>query len=220
MNPADVTTSFPLQITFRNMEALPVAEQWIQLEAAKLEAFYKRIMGCRVAVERPLSHQEGSPYHVRIDLTVPGGELVIKHEPALITRARRLGEAEITKHLEARNPHKHLRQAINDAFKAAGRRLQDYTRRQHGDVKHREMRSVAKVTQLFPDKDYGFLATPEGREIYFHKDSVLNQDFGRLTVGTSVTFAEEQGDKGPQASTVRIMAKQGVRQVAHKQPAA
>ncbi len=218
MNPTDVTTKFPLQITFRNMEALPVAEQWIQSEALKLEAFYKRIMGCRVAVERPLSHQEGSPYHVRIDLTLPGGELVIKHEPSLATGARRLGEAEITKHLEAR-PHRNLHQAINNAFKAAGRRLQDYARRQHGDVKHREMPSVAKVTQLFQDKDYGFLVTPDGREIYFHKDSLLNQAFDRLTVGTSVTFAEEQGDKGPQASSVWIVAKQGTRRVT-KQPAA
>ena|SRR5271168_3918119 len=71
----------------------------------------------------------------------------------------------------------------------------------------------------FPDKGYGFLATSEGRKFYFHPISVLNWAFGRLKDGTRVTFAEERGDKGPQASSLRIMAKQGTRRVG-KQPAA
>jgi cold shock CspA family protein len=80
-------------------------------------------------------------------------------------------------------------------------------------VKHRESPRVAKVNQLFKEKGYGFLVTPEGQEIYFHKDSVLNRAFGRLRVGTTVIFAEEQGDKGPQASSVRITVKHGIRQI-------
>jgi cold shock CspA family protein len=211
MNPAELMTKFPLQITFRDGQDLPEAELWIRSEAAKLEAFYQRIMSCRVAIGTSPRRRQGSPYHVRIDLTVPGGELVVKHEPTLKTRARQLGETEIKKHLEARKTHKQLRLAINDAFKAAGRRLQDYARRQRGDVKLRQSRPLAKVNQLFMDKGYGFLITPEGREIYFHKDSVLNRGFGRLRVGTTVSFAEEQGEKGPQASSVRIAAKHGLR---------
>lgn len=212
MKTSDVMTKFPLQITFRSGMALPVAELWIRAEAAKLENFYSRIMGCRVAVESPhRHHKQGSPYHVRIDLTVPGGELVIRHEPSLRTMARQMGESETKKHLEARTPHKQLRMAIHDAFKAAGRVLQDYARRQRGDVKLREAGPRAKVSQLFRDKGYGFLATADGRDLYFHKDSVLNRAFGRLRVGTTVSFAEEQGDKGPQASTVRIVGKQGTR---------
>lgn len=217
MKASDVMTNFPLQITFREGMTLPAAELWIRSEAAKLENFYSRIMGCRVAVESPhRRHREGSPYHVRIDLTVPGGELVVKHEPGLKTSARQSGEAEIKKRLETRAPQKNLRQAIHQAFKAAGRLLQDYARRQRGDVKRREARPLAKVSQLFSDEGYGFLATLDGRNIYFHKDSVLNKAFGRLKVGSTVSFAEEQGDKGPQASTVRIVAKQGVRQTARR----
>lgn len=214
MSATNATTNFPLQITFRNFKATPDAELWIRRETAKLGTFYKRIMGCRVAVEQPRCHVEGSPYHVRITLAVPRGELVVKHEPALRTQARQIGEAEIRKHLETRNPRKYLRQAIHDAFNAAARRLQDYVRHQRGDVKHRESPPVAKVNQLFRDKGYGFLVTQDGREIYFHKDSVLNHAFSRLKAGTAVTFAEEQGDKGPQASTVRIAAKHRMRQVA------
>jgi cold shock CspA family protein len=219
MNRTPTTPTFPLQVTFRDLKAPPEAELWIRSEATKLGEFYGRIMGCRVAVERPHHHRQGDPYHVRIDLTVPGGELLIKHEPTLKSRARQLGESKIRKHLEVRNPHKHLRQAIDDAFKAAGRRLQDYARRQRGDVKHRESLPVAKVNQLFKDKGYGFLVTPEGREIYFHKDSVLNRAFGRLRVGTTVMFAEEQGDKGPQASSVRMAARHRMRRVPNQSAA-
>ncbi len=212
MKANELMTKFPMQITFRNGTVPPAAELWIRSEAAKLETFYPRIMGCRVAVESPHRHHKvGRPYHVRIDVTVPGGELVVKHEPSLRTRARQSGEAEIKKRLETKTPHKHLRQAINDAFKAAGRLLEDYARRQRGDVKRRETRPLATVSQVFRDKGYGFLATPDGRDIYFHKDSVLYGAFGRLKPGTMVIFAEEQGNKGPQASTVRIVGKQGAR---------
>jgi cold shock CspA family protein len=210
MKASEPITRFPLQITFRNGTLPAAADLWIRSEARKLETFYNRIMGCRVAVESPhRHHKEGRPYHVRIDLTVPGGELVIKHEPSLRTRARQSGEAEIKKRLETKTPHKHLRQAINDAFKAAGRVLEDYARRQRGDTKHRESRALAKVSQLFREKGHGFLVTPDGRDIYFHKDSVFNRAFGRLKPGMIVSYAEEQGNKGPQASTVRIVGKQG-----------
>lgn len=220
MKTSDVMTNFPLQITFRRGTPVPAAELWIRSEAAKLENFYSRIMGCRVAVESPhRHHKEGSTYHVRIDLTVPGGELVIKHEPTLKTKARQAGEAEIKKRLEAKTPHKHLRQAIHDAFKAATRRLEDYARKQRGDVKHREEKLVAKVSQIFPDKGYGFLVAADGRDIYFHQDSVLNKAFSRLKIGATVSFAEEQGDHGPQASTVRIAPKQGARQPSRRSAA-
>ena len=144
MKTHNVMTKFPLQITFRSGISVPDSELWIRSEAAKLENFYRRIMACRVTVESPhRHHKEGSPYHVRIDLTVPCGELVVKHEPTLRTRARQMGESEIRKGSEVRTPHKHLRQAIHDAFKSAGRRLEDYARKQRGDVKHREPHALA-----------------------------------------------------------------------------
>jgi hypothetical protein len=36
---------------------------------------------------------------------------------------------------------------------------------------------------------------------------VLDDAFDELTIGTRVAFAEEPGEKGPQASTVRILGK-------------
>jgi cold shock CspA family protein len=201
----------PLQITFRNVEPSDIAEQWIRTEAEKLKTFYDALMRCRVAVEIPHGHhRKGKSYQVRIDLTVPGGELVINRAPDLRDRARAETPPKFTKRLEVESPHKNLRIAIHEAFKAAGRRLQDYARRQRGNTKHHEPLPEGKVVRLFHDKGYGFLLTQDGREVYFHKASVLNEGFPRLKVGTPVRFIEELGDKGAQASTVRIVGRNRV----------
>jgi cold shock CspA family protein/ribosome-associated translation inhibitor RaiA len=198
----------PLQITFRNVTSSETIEEWIRAEADKLDSFYNRVMGCRVAIEKPhRHHRKGSLYHIRIDLTVPGEEIVVKREPSLSHRARQLGETGIKKHLEVKTPHKNLRLAINDAFRAVGRRLQDYARRQRGDVKSHPPLQVARVGKIVQDEGYGFLTSDDGRGIYFHKNSVLNRAFSRLKVGMRVSFIEELGEKGPQASTVRIISK-------------
>jgi cold shock CspA family protein len=202
-----------LQITFRDMKPSKEVEDRIRAEAAKLETLYSQLMGCRVVVELPHHHhRKGSPYHIRIDLTVPQGEIVVKREPSMGTRARQLGEREIRKQGEVRIPHKDLRQAINDAFKAAGRRLQDYARRQRGDIKSHALLPEAHVSKILPREGYGFLISNDGREIYFHKNSVLGRAFPRLKIGTTVRFAEEPGEKGPQASTVRIVSKRRIQQ--------
>jgi len=198
----------PLQITFRNMPPSETIKEWVGTEADKLDSFYDRVMSCRVAIEVPhRHHRKGSPYHIRIDLTVPGEEIVIKREPSLSHRAQELGETEVKKHLEVKTPHKNLRLAINAAFKAAGRRLQDYARRQRGDVKSRAPLHVGRVSKILQDEGYGFLTSDDGRGIYFHKNSVLNQAFSRLKVGTTVSFIEEPGEKGSQASTIRIIGR-------------
>ena len=200
----------PVQITFRNMDRSDAIEEWIRAEAAKLDTFYNRIMRCRVAIEVPhRHHRKGSSYHLRIDLTVPGEEIVVKRQPSL-SHVQQLGETEIKKDLELKTPHKNLRLAINDAFKAASRRLQDYARRQRGDVKSHAPLRLARVSKILPDEGYGFLTSEDNRGIYFHKNSVLNRAFSRLKVGTVVGFLEEQGEKGPQASTVRIVGRESI----------
>ncbi len=207
--------TIPLQVTFRNMEPPTGVEEWVRAGAEKLERFYSQIMGCHVTVEIPHHHCiKNALYHVRIDLRVPGGELVVKRESNPRNQARQAGTNAVTKHLEKEVPHKNLRVAIDDAFRTAGRRLQDYARRQSGFVKTHELPSKARVIKLLPDEGYGFLATEDGREFYFHKQSVLNRGFARLRVGTGVTFVEEQGEKGPQAGTVRIISKARSRRIA------
>ncbi|MEW6325296.1 MAG: HPF/RaiA family ribosome-associated protein [Nitrospirota bacterium] len=173
----------PLQITEQNASISETAKDDIREKAAKLDQFSSRIMACRVTVISPHRHQrQGTRYNVRIDLTLPGEEIAVR-----------------------RQLHEDLYVAIRDAFDAARRKLEDAERKRRGVVKVHEPSPHARVIRLFPDDGYGFLETPDGLEIYFHRNSVLRNAFGRLSIGTKVRFVQEMGEKGPQASTVEIV---------------
>lgn len=179
----------PIQITFRHMEPSPAIEAAVREKAAKLDAFFDRITGCRVVIEAPhRRHHQGKLYHVRIDLTVPGEELVVRRDPP--------------EHREHEDPYV----AVRDAFDAMKRQLQDYVRRVRGSVKVHEPQPEGRVVRLFPDEGYGFLESRDGREIYFHANSVIGRGFEALSVGDRVRFVETRGVEGPQASTVELLA--------------
>jgi len=204
----------PLQITFRDMAPSPAIESSVREKAVKLDELYPGIMSCRVIIEAPhRHHHKGKAYSVRIDLTVPGAELVVNRAPKRLAAARlNHTEQPDTDFAEVHEPSKHAAHedvyvAIRDAFNAAGRKLQDHARRRRGKVKIHQPPALARVSKLFPIEDYGFLQTPDGREVYFHKNSVLAPGFDRLEIGAQVHFAEEMGEKGPQASTVRIVGE-------------
>jgi cold shock CspA family protein len=109
--------------------------------------------------------------------------------------------------------HRELRTIVRDAFRAARRQLQAARERVRGDERApAEPRGLVErlVPAEDPDAAYGFLRALDGRTIYFHRHSVLNDAFERLAIGTEVRFEEEEGDEGPQASTVAIVSKPGV----------
>jgi cold shock CspA family protein len=63
------------------------------------------------------------------------------------------------------------------------------------------------VEKVF-DEGYGFLrALDDGRQVYFHRNSVLHDDFENIAAGTEVRFTPQEGDDGPQASSVQIVGK-------------
>jgi len=173
----------PLNLVVRGAELPPALEESIHERVATLERFYPRLIGCSIRVEGPgAHHRRGGPYEVRLDLSVPGAE------PILVNR----------------QSHERLERAVDNAFDVAARRLEDLLRLQRGAVKqHEEPLARARVGKFVAGEEYGFLVTEDGREVYFHRNSVLG-DFGALRVGTAVRFLEEAGEKGPQASTVVI----------------
>ncbi len=68
--------------------------------------------------------------------------------------------------------------------------------------------AIEKQLKLFQDAGYGFICTVDGnRQFYFHRNSVLHDDFASPSVGTEVRFSPEEGEQGPQASSVQILAK-------------
>jgi cold shock CspA family protein len=174
----------PLEIAFENM---PHSEE-VRAKADKLNEFCGRIMRCRVVVAVPHKHHEhGNCYQVRIDLTVTGQEILVNREAP--------------EHLS----YKDVRVAIRDAFDSARRKLEDYARRRRHDVKSHEPAPHAKVARVNAEGGHGFLETSDGREVYFHRNSVLHGRFDALKPGTEVTFVEEAGEKEPQASTVTVV---------------
>src|SRR5262245_59566699 len=108
----------PVQITWRDMAPSPAVGEKIREEAAKLEEFYDRITSCRVMIEILYRYKNGGyRFHIRIDLTVPGSEIVVNHEPTLHSSLQRTDGEEHAKAQELSAPQKDVYVAIRDAFK-------------------------------------------------------------------------------------------------------
>ena len=167
----------------------------IATHIAGLEDRFGRITTCRVILKAPSGHHRtGGLYEVNIHLTLPNGR-----------------EVNVGRTPKADERHSDLSFAINDAFHRARRVLQDQVRLMQGQTKTHDDTPLGTVSQLEPIDGFGMLTTADGREIYFHRNSVLNDAFSKLKIGTRVMFAEEIGDKGPQASTVKLLGKHGMR---------
>jgi ribosomal subunit interface protein len=170
------------QITLKNVPHSEAVEAKIREKIGKLDQFSDRIMGCRVTVEESQRKQhQGKVFSVRIDITMPGKELVVN-----------------------RIENEDLYVAIRDAFDAGKRQIEEHARKRRGDVKTHAESPRGTVAKLFPFDGYGFIMTSDGREIYFHRNSVIDPTFDRLEEGAEVAFLEEQGQEGPQA--VRVSA--------------
>jgi cold shock CspA family protein/ribosome-associated translation inhibitor RaiA len=202
-------------ITFRGIEPSEALESDIRARLARLETYYAGIMGCRVLVEFVQRHHEsGNRFHVRIDLTVPDDEIVVSHEANVHATARDAGVARVGRLSEPDPERKHAHVAVREAFDSARRQLQDYARRQRGVVKTPAGQTRGRVSRLAPVDEFGYIEAADGHEVYFQKSSVLKDAFGKLEVGSAVSFTEEPGERGPQASTVRLMHPRRARHVA------
>jgi len=182
----------PLQISFRNMDRSDTVEAKVRERAAKLETYFNHISSCRVVIEAPeRRRRKGKLYHVRVEIGVPGKELVANRHP------------------KDKHSHEDVYVAVRDAFDAARRQLEDHGRKHTGRVKTHVAPLHGKVLRLFPYEGYGFITASDGREIYFHKNSVVGHAFDGLEIGSEVRLvvAERESAEGPQASTVDPIGK-------------
>jgi cold shock CspA family protein len=181
----------PLDIAFENSEPSQAIRSEVEKQAKRLERFHDRITSCNVAVIAPRTrHRKGGLFKIDIRIAMP------EHKDVIVTRA----------HDDIRE-HEHVVVAIKDAFGAAQRQIEDAVREMRGQVKPHEAEDHGRVSKFVAGDDYGFIETADGREVYFHRNSVLDNAFDQLTVGCEVRFVEEMGEKGPQASTVRLVGK-------------
>jgi len=182
----------PLELSFRNMDPSDAVEARVRERVDKLETYFGRINSCRVVVEAPHRHQrKGKIFHVRIEIGVPGRTIVVDRDPG--------------KH----RAHEDVYVAVRDAFDAARRQLEDHSRKSAGRIKTHEVPTHGAVSVLNGLQGYGIATLPDGQEIYFHRNSVVNDGFEQLNVGDQVRLvvAEGESEKGPQASTVTPIGK-------------
>jgi cold shock CspA family protein len=183
----------PVQVTFRNIPVSDAVEAECWEEVKKLERYHDRIVSCRVVLEEPhRRHHRGNLYAVKLVITVPGKELVVNREPPPEHQA-----------------DKDIFVAIREAFDTARRLLEEHARRQRGFVKAHHGPPHGRVGRLFASEGYGYIETLDGREVYFHRNSVVNGGFDGLREGDEVRFVEEAGEEGPQASTVSVVGRHG-----------
>jgi ribosomal subunit interface protein len=68
----------PIQVSYRGLEPSPALSELIDAEVEHLQRLNHRIHALRVVVAAPPHHQRhGSPYRVRVELTMPRAELVV-----------------------------------------------------------------------------------------------------------------------------------------------
>ena len=112
---------FPTRITFHGVPHSDAIDEYIHKRAEKLDTLESRIVSCRVAVEHPHRHAlHGEQYHIRIDIVVPGAEIVVNRVP------------------DADRAYADLYAAVDAAFDDARRRLYDFIRRRREGVKRPE----------------------------------------------------------------------------------
>lgn len=176
----------PLEINFRNLEPSDNLERRVRERVAKLEQFHRHLVRCHVTVEVPHRSQHNPlAYRVRIEAHVPDKQIVVSQEPG------------------ARDAHFDPYVAIRDAFDAMQRRLEDHAQKQRRAVKTHAAPLQGRILRMFPD--HGFIATTDGQEIYFHRNSVVEADFDSLAEAEPVELVLIHGESpaGPQATTVK-----------------
>ena len=170
-----------IQVTFRDIPYSQAVEDHIQEHTEKLNQFDK-INNCRVVITLVDKHKhQGKLYNVRINLTVPGKEIVVTHQES-----------------------QDLYMAIRDAFAALTRQLEDYIRRRRGEVKAHELPMLGYVVRLFPAESFGFIQGQDSNEYYFNAVHISQPLFEQLAVGDKVQFFPETTNDGLQARRVTI----------------
>ena len=165
----------------RNVRRSDALEMHIRENVAKLEQFQPRITSCRVFIEEPERHHyQGRGFHVRVEVRSPGGA------EAISTQQR----------------HEDVYVALRDAFDATRRQLEDAVRRQRGDVKLHARPGHGTVARLDLREGVGFIASDDGRELYFSRENVVQPSFDHLAAGMEVQFIEEPAAEGTQAKRV------------------
>lgn len=190
-----------LYITFHLVDHSNALEQKIRLKAEKLLKVHSQIISCRIVVSSPHHHKhKGNLYNIRMDIKLPGEELVVNKQPGGKVRT-----------------HQDAYVAVVDAFKAARHLLQRYKEKTHGVIKHHALLLHGKIFEL--KENHGYIESPNISEVYFHEHSLAQGvRFSDLKEGDAVHFsAGDEGERNLSASFVKPVTRHSVIEDIHSQ---
>jgi len=171
-----------LEIESRNVGMTPRWKSEIESRMADLQRRHEHLIHGRVTLTKNLHHKKlANVAEALIVVTLPGRQTIT-----------------------ARKDDKTFEEAIRTAFNAIAIELRKY-REKRGRTEIRTSPSPpfrGVVCKLFPKEGYGFILKEGGGEVYFHKHALQGLTFDELDDGADVAFNIEEGEKGPQASTV------------------
>jgi len=173
-----------LQIEGRHVEIRKSWQDKIEVEKDRLSRHHPGLVhNLRVAIESTAAHKEGG-FEVRLVATVPSDTIIVK----------RKGEA--------------VKPTIVKAFDNLGLQLKELQRKKRQTIKGHESNGVSAasgtIKTVSPAESFGFIVTSDGREFYFHENSLKDLAIDKLNEGDCVTFGITEGEKGPSASWVKL----------------
>ncbi|WP_119299801.1 HPF/RaiA family ribosome-associated protein [Dongia deserti] len=186
----------PLEIAFKDLDSSDFVRNLVEERVDRLERFHPHIIGCRVVIEA--THRSAEGHHPPLGISV---EVDVANRPRIVAKDSEAQRSMKGDHLAA----------INRAFEAVERQLENLSDRQRGEVKfHENARQTGSIVRLFPEQGYGFIEIGGGPELYFTRNAMVDGNFDELKVGTmvQVTQAISEGPMGPQASSVGIVSAQ------------
>lgn len=172
-----------LKIETRNVELKKGWQTRIEEEKEKLIRHYANfVLHLRVVIEATSHHKEGG-FEIKLVASVPNDTVVVTRKGGVV------------------------RPTLIEAFDVLALQLKEILRKKRKNVKSPDLGhegdSFGIIRKVSPHESYGFIVTPDEREVYFHENSLKNVEIDSLTEGDTVFYGESLGDKGPQASWVR-----------------
>ncbi|MBU0960573.1 MAG: cold shock domain-containing protein [Proteobacteria bacterium] len=175
-----------LKVETRNVELRKGWQSKIDEERERLiRHFANFVLHLRVSIEATTHHKIGG-YELKLIASVPQDTVVVAKK----------GE--------------NVGPLLVEAFDVLSQQLKEILRKKRkNETAAADASSIAGaqygvIRKLSPYESYGFIVTPDEREVYFHENALKDVPLDQLTEGDEVMYGESLGDKGPQASWVRV----------------
>ena len=173
-----------LKVEARNIELRKGWQKKIDEEKEKLvRHFANFVLHLRVSIEATAHHKEGG-YELKLVASVPNDTVVVA----------RKGE--------------NVGPLLIEAFDVLTAQMKEIQRKKRQSQKSadgvEDGIQYGVIRKVSPFESYGFIVSQDAREIYFHENALKDVAIDSLTEGDTVMYGESLGDKGPQASWVRV----------------